>query len=209
MVQRNYTVRYFFVVLPFYSFISPSTREANVQTWPRRHNQKSVKRLSYSRHTNFNLGGVEFRRHGVSDEVDLSSPWIGEGVGWTRIRDDRKVLHLHSTKAKMKRIDDVLRYQYKGHEVSRERNDLSHCVEALRHSQYPRSCVHGVSVCQRGGVLANTDKKWTLKRLKKPMFWLNYLLILAVNRVYSSFRVRYVTCVYLYRALFGFKTRFQ
>ncbi len=96
--------------------------------WPRKPNQKSVKRLSYSRHTNFNLGGVEFRRHGVSDEVDLSSPWIGEGVGWTRIRDDRKVLHLHSTNAKTEKKDDVWRHQYKGHEVSRELNNLSFTI---------------------------------------------------------------------------------
>lgn len=27
----------------------------------------------FHKHTNFNLGGVEFRRHGVSDEVELSS----------------------------------------------------------------------------------------------------------------------------------------
>lgn len=46
----------------------------------------AVNKLSLARgqreHTNFNLVGVEFGRHAAAAvEVELSSAWVGEGVG--------------------------------------------------------------------------------------------------------------------------------
>lgn len=67
---------------------------------PRRHPTWILPFVFSFKHTDFNLVGVEFRRHVVAE---LSSAWTGEGVGWTRTRDDRLLLHLHHLKWKRKR----------------------------------------------------------------------------------------------------------